>query len=286
MLFGLLALLFTTPSEPVRITASSFGQPVEIEVRDLSREAGQEAIRKALAEMAEIERLTDPNRGDGALAILNAAAGKGPQPLDSRLMALLTRVRDFCFWSEQALGRAACGLALDSKGNTATLAAGGSLDLHGFAEGYAADRAVESLRGEGVTNGFVRVGEVHRGFGGGPGGKGWPVVVPAPAGMTEPVAGRVFLRDRSLAVATRTQPRPYVNQRNGKPAEGALTVAASSELAVDAQALAATLLILGPREGQMRLGSLKPKPSALWFLGSGTGQPLQTEYRWSEIPKK
>jgi hypothetical protein len=65
-----------------------------------------------------------------------------------------------------------------------------------------------------------------------------------------------------------------------------LLTAAVSELAIDAQGLAVTLLIAGPREGQLRLGSLRPRPSVLWLLGSGTGMPLQVGYRWSEINRK
>jgi hypothetical protein len=59
-----------------------------------------------------------------------------------------------------------------------------------------------------------------------------------------------------------------------------------TELAMDAQGLATSLFILGPREGQLRMGTLRPRPSILWFLGSGTGAPLQVDYRWSEVSRK
>src|SRR5688572_9320922 len=82
---------------PVRIAATAFGRPVEIEVRDLSREAARTAIQSAFDEIAEIERLTHPDA-------LNAGAGQGPQTLDPRLMPLLVRAQEFCFWSEGAHG--------------------------------------------------------------------------------------------------------------------------------------------------------------------------------------
>lgn len=303
MLSLLLALFLAAPpaapsAVPLRLTSQAFGRPVEIEVRGLPKETAREAIQKALAELAEVERLAG-----GGLAVLNAAAGKGPQPLDPRLLTVLTRARDFCVWSEgahgplgrdlyalwadpseppapelveQAVGVAGCArLALDSKNGTAALAEGSGLDLRGFAEGHAVDRAVEILKKEGAANVFVRIGPVQRGAGAGPGGKGWPVELPP--------LDRIYLRDRSLAVISESL---YLNQRTGRRAQGVLAIATVTDLAIDAQGLASTLFITGPREGQLRLGSLRPKPSARWFLGSGVGEPLRVDYRWSEVSRK
>lgn len=286
------------PTAPLRITSQAFGSPVEIEVRGLPRETAQAAIQKALAEIGEAERLT----GAG-LAGLSAAAGKGPQAVDPRLLPLLTRARDFCFWSEgthgplgrdlyalwadpsepptpeqaeQAAGLAKCDrLTLDPKNGTAALAEGSGLDLRGFAAGFAVDRAVEILKKEGAANLFVRVGAVQRGAGAGPGGKGWPVDLPP--------LERTYLRDRSLVIASQTL---LINQRTGRRAQGVLAVAAVTDLAVDAQGLAATLFIAGPREGQLRLGSLRPRPSVRWFLGNGESDPLRVDYHWSEVTRK
>ncbi|HSF38243.1 MAG TPA: FAD:protein FMN transferase [Thermoanaerobaculia bacterium] len=326
-----LFLLGASPSSPlpvvppVRVTLSAFGATGEIEVRDLPREAGQQAIRKAAAEVAEVERLTDSVHPDGGLTALNTAAGRGPQAVDPRLLTVLTRAQDFCVWSERGHGplardlyalwglRApaaaapapervnpfleltACErLSLDMVKGTASLAPGSSLDLQGFSEGLAVDRAVELLKQQGVTNALVRIGTVWRGLGEGPAGRGWPVVLPPVAGLDEPPY-RVFLRDKALAVAGRTdrplivdgEPLPpYLNQRTGQPVKNIVAAQAATTLAVDAQALAATMLIAGPRDGQLRLGSLKPKPAVLWFLGTGVGPPLRIEYHWSEVPKK
>jgi thiamine biosynthesis lipoprotein len=306
----------------------AFGKPAEIEVRDLPQEVAQGVIRRAFAEIAELERLTDATRPDGGLAALNAAAGKGPQTPDPRLLTLLGRARDFCFWSEGAhgpLGRdlyllwglrapvaeappperlevaagltACTRLALDPQKGTAALDAGSGLDLWGFAEGFAVDRAVEILRQGGAGNGLVRIGAVQRGFGAGPAGKGWPVELPSLPGLEGP-AGQLYLRDRALAFASPADhPRSplgsaesvspaYVSQRTGRPTEGVLATVTVTELAMDAQGLATSLFILGPREGQLRMGTLRPRPSILWFLGNGTGTPLQVDYRWSEVSRK
>lgn len=310
---------------PVHVTLAAFGTTVDIEARGLPSDTARQAIQKAAAEIAEVERLTDAARADSGLAALNAAAGQTVLTVDPRLMTVLTRAQDFCFWSERAhgpLGRdlyalwgvrsavpsspapervnpllelSACErLNLDVAKGTAVLALGSGLDLQGFSEGFAVDRAVEVLQGQGVTNGLVRIGTTWRGFGEGPAGRGWPVVLPPVPGVDEPPS-RVFLRDQALAVAGRTdrplmvdgQPLPpYLNQRTGQPVRNVVAAQAATTLAMDAQGLAATLLITGPRDGQLRLGSLKPKPAVLWYLGTGVGPPLRIEYHWSDVAKK
>jgi FAD:protein FMN transferase len=325
MLLWLLTLLLGAPpapaTPPLRLADKAFGRPAEIEVRDLPPEAAREAIRRAFTAIAETERLTDATHPEGGLAALNAAAGRGPQKLDPRLLAMLGRARDFCFWSEgahgplgrdlyalwglhsavadppapdkveKAAGLTACTrLTVDPEKDTAALEAGSGLDLWGFAEGLAVDGAVEVLQQSGAGNGFVRIGAVQRGFGAGPRGKGWPVELPQLPGLEEPT-GRLYLRDHALAVASPADhplagSSPYLNQRTGRPPEGVLAAIAVTGQAADAQGLATTLFIVGPREGQVRLGSLSPRPSVLWFLGSGSGAPLQVDYRWSEVSRR
>lgn len=329
-----------TLTEPVRLAAPAFGQTVEIEIRDHSREAAVGAIQAALAEVAEMERLADPDASledvaerPGSLASLNARAGAGPTPVDARLLPALVRGIEVCLWSERVHGplgrdlyrlwglRAAPGasttpvnpaenwealqravnatacqnLAVDLAAGTATLAAGSAVDLWGFEEGLAVDRAVEVLGQRGMHNGFVQIGRVYRGFGKGLADRGWHIQLPQLLGMGAPM-GRVFLRDQSLAVASAADRPlraatgdplpPFVNQRTGKPSQGILATAVVTRLALDAQALAVTLAITGPGEGQLRLGALTPRPSVLWLQGNGSGEPLAIEYLWGLVPKR
>jgi thiamine biosynthesis lipoprotein ApbE len=321
MLPLLLALWAGSPAPvpflPVRQSAQAFGKPLEIEVRGLPAESAREAVATAIADVLDFQRLTD-----AGIAALNAAAGKGPQPVDPRLFALLARAWSFCEWSDgahgpfgrdlyalwglrspvaeapgsdqvrQAAAAATCGrLTLDPGKGTAALAAGSGLDLLGFVEGAAVDHAVDLLRQRQAADGFVRIGPVERGFGAGPGGKGWPVALPLFPGQEGP-ADQIYLRDRSVATAAQTDhplhggTMSYLNQRTGLPTSGALATVAVSELALDAQALATAMLILGPREGQLRIGGLRPRPSLLWFLGSGEGAPLVVDYRWSDVTRR
>jgi thiamine biosynthesis lipoprotein ApbE len=321
MLLLLLALSLGAPAPPlplpVRQSAEAFGKPLDIEVRGLPAEEAREAIARAIAEVVAFQRLADTG-----VAALNAAAGKGPQPVDPRILALLTRAQSFCEWSDgahgpfgrdlyalwglrspvaespgadhvlQAAAVATCDrLILDPQKGTAALAAGSGLDLLGFVEGAAVDQAVDVLRQRKAGDGCVRIGGVQRGFGPGPGGKGWPVALPQFPGQDGP-ADQVYLRDRALATASQSDhplqggALSYLNQRTGLPVSGTLATVAVSELALDAQGLATSMLILGPRAGQIRIGTLRPRPSLLWFLGSGEGAPLVVDYRWSDILRR
>lgn len=184
------------------------------------------------------------------------------------------------------------GLTIDLASSTVTLPAGAVPDLTGFTAGFAADRAADALRAAGAANGVVEAGGVIRAFGPGPEGAGWPVELPAFPGTDGPL-GRLLLRDRSIAVAA-ADARPILiagdrhggllDQRTGRPATGVVAVAAATELAVDAQALATAALVLGSRETTFLLGQLRPTPSILWLLGTGSGRPLLTSHHWSKLP--
>jgi thiamine biosynthesis lipoprotein len=302
------------PAPPIRQSAQVFGKPMDVEVRDLPPESAREAIQQAIAGAVELQRLTE-----AGVAALNAAAGKGPQPVDPQLLAVLARAVGFCEWSEgahgpfgrdlyalwglrspapeppaadqvrQAAGVATCNrLTFDPQKGTATLVAGSGLNLLGFIEGAAVDRAVDLLRQRKAGDGFVRIGAVQRGFGPGPGGKGWPVALPQFPGQ-EGAADLIYLRDRAVATAAQSDhpllggTLSYVNQRTGRLAPGTLATVAVTEVALDAEGLATAMLILGPREGQLRIGAMRPRPSLLWFLGSGEGAPLIVDYRWSDV---
>ncbi|HTQ80058.1 MAG TPA: FAD:protein FMN transferase, partial [Thermoanaerobaculia bacterium] len=301
------------PAETARISAPAFGSQAEIEVRGLIKSEADAALREAVGEIDAVAQATDPSAPGSAIAALNAAAGAGPRAVEPSLLQLLSRSLDFCVWSEGAhgpLGRelyrlwglrspaaslpsedalkpavaaSACsGLHYDLSKKTATLAAGAGIDLWGFAEGEAVDRAIEALKRHKAPTGFVQLAGIRRGFGGGPSGHGWRVLLPVFEGLDQSL-GEIWLRDQSLAVASSEQRSlriggdtfpPYLNQRTGKPPQGVLAALSSSELAVDAEALAATAIILSPHEMQLRAGSLRPAPAILWVLGTGQGAPL------------
>ncbi|MCB1032525.1 MAG: FAD:protein FMN transferase [Acidobacteria bacterium] len=311
------------PHPPLRIASHAFGAKVEIEVRDLPRTEAEAAVQAAVQAILRIETLADPEgREAGGLGFLNRAAGKKPQAVDPLLLRLLARSRDFCIWSRGAHGplggrlyelwglytpasgrpteaalataraTADCDrLGLDAATARAQLAEGSRLELRGFAPGFAVDRAVEVLREHGVANAWIELGPHLFGLGPGPGGNGWRAPLPALDDPSLPDQ-EIFLRNQALStrrfdvnplvIAGDTYPS-LLDQRTGQPPRGIESVTVLSELAVDSQALAEALMILGNREGQMRLGGLRPKPAVLWLLGDGSGTPVVTTYQWSHL---
>ncbi len=316
------------PAHPLRARGEVFGEALEIEVRDLPHDAADAALRAALAEAAEVERLTDAVRPDGGLTRINATAGRAGAEVDPRLFEALVRAISFCWWSsgkegplgrdlhrlwgrdaagpppagvpgpaelERAVDAAACrNLGLDPARKTVALAAGSALDLADFRAGMAADRVIAVLRQHGAADALVRAGPVWRGVGIGRDGHGWPVAIPAVGGLVQPL-GVVYLRDQALAVDASDDRRlhvggqtvsPYINQRTGQPVEGVAATLAATDLGLDAQALAATMAVTGTQEGEILMGSIRPRPSILWLMGSGSGIPLLVDYRWNEVPKR
>lgn len=308
----------------LRRTEAAFGGTAAVEVRGLPPQTAATAVAAAFEEIHEVERLAGLAAGDRPPPAGVAALVPGTRArVDPRLARLLERARSFCLWSGNAHGplggrlyalwrpedgdgrptpaalaaaieSARCtGLAVDPAAATVELPEGSTVDLDGFAAGFAADRAADALRAAGATDGVVEVGTVVLAFGPGPEGRGWPVELPAFPGTDGPL-DRLLLRDQAVAVAAAAA-RPltiagdrhagYLDQRTGRPAQGVVAAVAVAELAIDAEALAATSLILGSREGTYLVGQLRPTPAVLWLLGSGTGHPLITSHRWSQVRK-
>lgn len=310
-------------AEVVHVEATAFGSPLTIAAEPGPSGPTEPALLAALQEVLELESLTDP-AGDapGGIGVLNSAPRGSYQDLDPRVAALLARSLTFCEWSNGAHGplggnlyalwglrrtvgsfpspsivqkevdNAACDkLELTEDGQRAALLGSGRLELWGFATGFAVDRAVVVLTEHDLDNGWVELGHIVRAFGPGPEGDGWPMVTSLGLDNT---TERVLLRDRAMALVSfldgsfdlgGERYAPYLDQRTGRPHPGTLGVAAVSEIALDAQALAVTLFVMPNREGRFRVGVLEPQPAIMWFLGSGKGTPLIAEHRWATLPK-
>ncbi|MCH9648598.1 MAG: FAD:protein FMN transferase [Deltaproteobacteria bacterium] len=309
-------------NQPIRVATTAFGEAMEIEIRDLPTDQAEQAVQAVVKEIRKIERLTANTPSEkGGVAQLNEAGEKG-LVLDQRLFALLERALNFCFWSRGAHGpvggpvyrlwgvpspadslptatsltaaaaRSSCNnLKLDIDSGRATLAPGTTLELRAFTKGFALDQAMRVLAEHGSNNAYVELGTYRCGAGDGPEGQGWRALLPSLEGIAEDfedvwLSGQcmtsVRFDDHPLTAAGETF-STYLDQRSGRPSEGVAGVVAVTELAADAEGLAASLLILGQREGQMRLGGLKPAPSILWLLGTGTGAPLLSTYHWADL---
>jgi thiamine biosynthesis lipoprotein len=161
-------------------------------------------------------------------------------------------------------------LYLDANEMTVRFAVDGMrLDLGGIAKGYAIDRAVEAMQTGGAVGGLVDVGGDIRCFGMPPEGKKtWRIGLQDPAGSQESdqfltgAAGRVLmvLKLKNAAVATSGGYRRFVliggkkyshimDRRTGESAENMSSVTIISKDALDADALATAVSVMGAEKG-------------------------------------
>lgn len=304
-------------AQPLRLEGDAFGASAVIRVRGVGEDEGKTAVRAAFERMTEVEEMVE-----AAVEAFNAEPGRHreirPPTSADGLFDLLERSLSFCRWSEGAHGplggnfqahweaaagnpeppppppgaaqSAACDrMALDREKGVVQIAAGSRVALDGFARGFAVDAAVEALRAAGIEDALVRLGRIHRAIGDGgdgPEGSGWPVLLPVFEGYRQPL-DEVNLRESSMALIWRADwpsNRPlFVDQRSGKPPGTPWATVAVTELAVDAQALAVSAMVLGSREGRFRMAGLEPEPAVLWLLGRGKGRPLMLDLNWSSL---
>ncbi|NOZ68871.1 MAG: FAD:protein FMN transferase [Deferribacteres bacterium] len=149
---------------------------------------------------------------------------------------------------------------------------GMELDLGGIAKGYAADRAVEAVKAEGIKAALVAVAGDIRGFGLNPSGQGWRLGIQDPRPETvserpwEDVFATLELRDRAISTSGDYQ-RFFIKDGKryfhildpvtGFPAETDLisvTVIAPEGYVTDS--LATAVFVLGVEKGMKLLESM------------------------------
>ncbi|BCA64316.1 hypothetical protein HMP09_3550 [Sphingomonas sp. HMP9] len=141
-------------------------------------------------------------------------------------------------------------LTLSTTGGHLHQPGGVALDLSGIAKGHAVDVIADLLHDAGIRNALVEIGGELVGRGIGPDGDPWWVHLESPPGLTLPPL-RVALH--GLAVATSGDYRRgahTLDPRTGCPIDtGVVSVSVIHATALDADAWATALTVLGPDEG-------------------------------------
>lgn len=187
-------------------------------------------------------------------------------------------------------------LILDANEMTVRFAVDGmKLDLGGIAKGYAVDIAVEAMQTAGAVGGMVDVGGDIRCFGSPPKGKKtWRIGLEDP---TEPKggdqtlavsAGRVLLvlKLTNAAIATSGGYRRFVliegkkyshimNRDTATSAEALSSVTIIAQNALDADALATSVSVMGPEKGLALIEKI-PNTEAILITSSPEYQLLKT----------
>ncbi len=154
---------------------------------------------------------------------------------------------------------------------------GMQIDLGGIAKGYAVDRAIESLRKNGIRQALVNAGGDLYALGSGPGGEKWQVGIQDPR-QDDKLLGIIKVKD--AGVATSGDYRRYftiegrrfshiVNPKTGQTVQDVpMSVTIIAPNTTTADALATGVFVLGPKKGIELIESL-PQVEGM-IVGEGT----------------
>lgn len=133
---------------------------------------------------------------------------------------------------------------------------GAQITTDAIAKGYIIDRAIRVLRNAGVNSAFVDIGGDSRGIGEKADGTPWIVALQNPREFNQYLA---VIRLRNRAVATSGDYERYfvpnkkvhhiIDPRTGRSATSLISATVTAKIAMDADALATTVFVLGPEQG-------------------------------------
>ncbi|MBY0492607.1 MAG: FAD:protein FMN transferase [Cyanobacteria bacterium] len=267
---------------------------VAIWTTDDARATG--AIAHVFREFDRLEALLSNWRNESDVTRLNNSAGVGPVKVSQDTIAVLRTARDVSeltrgkfditfgaltdIWRfdhdqdnvvpERDLIEARLkridyrAVEIDSTAGTAFINRPGmKVHLGGIGKGYAVDRAIALLRGQGFKDFLIQAGgDLY--VAGGDGGKPWKLGIADPRGSHDPFATvqvsdgtfstsgdyeRAFMKDG-------TRYHHILDPDVGEPARGCRSVTLISDRAVLADAIAKGVFILGPDEGMKLIETL------------------------------
>jgi thiamine biosynthesis lipoprotein len=289
LLFSLLNSCTSQKEKVYRKSSILMDTVVTITVGSDSKIHAEDAIDKAFSEIEKLGKLFDFYSSESEVSLINKNAGISEQKVSPEVLEILDRA---LFISEKTGGAfdVTIGpvitlydfykkikpeendikrnlplvnyreLIIDKNKSTVFLSKKGMLvDLGGIAKGYAADKAVETLKRNGIHSGIVSVAGDIKCFGLKPDGKPWKIGIRNPrAEGPEDIMATVNLSD--MAISTSGDYERYfilngkryhhlVSPKTGHPAEECRSVTVMAKKGVLADAFATGVFILGPERG-------------------------------------
>ena len=278
------SIVYTGYATPVvTTTRPMMGTSVSISVLDVDHFRATVAAEAALAEMEQLEKMLSHYRADSQLSMLNRDGRLSNAPLE--LLKILGRARFFSDLSKGAFDVTVEPIVdliartfalgdhppsesevanvlqevdyrdIELAGSTIRLRQGMGVTLDGIAKGYIIDRAVEALKRQGYEHALVEAGGDIRILGD-KGGKGWWIGLRDPLGRQDLI--RVMqVADRAVATSGDYEiffdaDKKYfhiVNPKNGCCPQQIHSVTIVANNAMDADAMATTVMVLGSQQG-------------------------------------
>jgi thiamine biosynthesis lipoprotein len=154
--------------------------------------------------------------------------------------------------------------AIIVEGNNVSMKEGMKITLGGVAKGYAVDVAIESLKSDGISSGFVNAGGDGRYIGTKPDGTQWRVGLQNPDKNGDALT---IMDIQDVAVATSGNYERYFSDeakvshiadpRTGYPSSNLISSTVIAKTAMDADALATSVFILGQEDGLAMIEELE-----------------------------
>lgn len=275
-------------AELLELAGPTMGTRYRVRLRDVPEGLYLPRLKRSIErELEATEALMSTYRRDSELARFNASTLRSWQPISAttaRVLATAEQVRDE---SSGAFDPAAApliqlwgfGAAAGNPRVSAPVPAGllsrvvhagieleadrvrkhhphAALDLNGVAKGEALDRVASMLEAAGLADYLVEIGGEVRARGPGPGGSGWRIGIEHPGGG---IGWMVALERQALATSGDYVDffveggRRYchiLDPRTGRPVEHGLSlVSVVAPSAMEADAWATALMVMGPEEG-------------------------------------
>jgi FAD:protein FMN transferase len=153
---------------------------------------------------------------------------------------------------------------ISTENENVSLKPGMKVALGGIAKGYAVDKAIESLKENGIENAFVNAGGDGRYIGQKPDGTPWIVGLQNPNRSEQYITA---IEAHDIAVATSGNYERYFNEsarvshisdpRTGYPSEGIISSTVIARNAIDADAFATAVFVMGEEEGLEMIENLE-----------------------------
>jgi thiamine biosynthesis lipoprotein len=272
-----------------------------------------DAVEAAFDEMARVEALTTRYSGASEISRLNERpAGVTEMALDPEVALVIERSLEIArasggafditvaplvdLWDLQrkdfavpapedlaaALGSVGHGrVSVEASGGIVSVAPGTALDLDGVAKGYAVDRALSVLAARGVASAIVDAGGDVGFLGSSRDARGWKVGVKHPRaegliGVLTVAGGSVATSGdyQRYAVADSVRYHHVLDPATGYPARGVISATVTAERAMDADALATAVFVMGAERGLEFVESLRDVEAVIITGGEEIGEVI------------
>ena len=288
--------------------------------------SARRASRAAFDRIAELDRILSDYDPESELSRLSQSAGKQPVHVGAHLYEVVARSKSIYERSGGAFditiapvgrlwrrarrerklpdplkldeARKLVGsdrMVLDRAARTVWLqTAGMKLDVGGIAKGYAAQSALEVLKGMGVTRALVgAAGDIVVGDSP-PGKRGWTIAIaPLEPGKPGPAPPGLLLANAAVSTAGDAERfviidgRRYshiINAATGQAVEDRASVTVVAPDGGTADALETTVYILGPERG-LKLVDETPGAAAIFVRSTPEGIKTFESSRFKRVPK-